>query len=329
MIQERGWESFCEAPEPIPMSIVREFYANARADQNGYSVVRGLTVDYTLEAIRRLIGGTERRPTEEDWVQISRRLMDLDEIIGGLCVLGTEWKTNPSTNERLSFPASAMSRYGRAWNLFVCANIMPSGHPHDVPVARAILLYGIVRGEYVDIAYIIHQNIVKFLSTSTRGAIPHATIVTKLCTAVGVRWSADEQLQSPSAPIDHSIIERLPEEGIGRPHPRGRGYVYGGRHHQPPATAGPSRPPATAGPSRRVVQHSGFSDSQYRRLARRMDTMHDMHSRFAQDLTQALGTAFRATGVDIEWPVFGAGMAYPPADSSPDEGEASDHSDSF
>ena len=46
MIRNRGWESFCEAPAPVPMSIVREFYANARADQNGYSVVRGLTVDY-------------------------------------------------------------------------------------------------------------------------------------------------------------------------------------------------------------------------------------------------------------------------------------------
>ena len=29
MIRNRGWESFCEAPEPVPMSIVREFYANA------------------------------------------------------------------------------------------------------------------------------------------------------------------------------------------------------------------------------------------------------------------------------------------------------------
>ena len=54
-----------------------------------------------------------------------------------------------------------------------------------------------------------------------------------------------------------------------------------------------------------------------------MDMMHDMHSRFARDLTQALGTAFRATGVDVEWPVFGADMIYPP----PDQGEESDRSD--
>ena len=170
-------------------------------------------------------------------------------------------------------------------------------------------------------------------------AIPHATIVTRLCVAVGVSWSAEEQLQMPSAPIDHAIIERLPEWDGGIPHPMGMGYrdSRGGRARAPPP-ASPDRAHATpdrarAGPSQ-IVEHSGiggrgFSDSQYRRLTRRMDMMHDMHSRFARDLTQALGTAFRATGVDVEWPVFGADMVYPPADSSPDEGEESDGSGSF
>ena len=146
--------------------------------------------------------------------------MDLDYIISILCVPETVWKTNPSTNERLSFPTSTMNRYARAWNLFICASIVPSGHPHDVTADRAILLYGILRGENVDIAYVIHQNILRFLRSHTRGGIPHATIVTKLCTAVGVRWAAEEQLQLPIAAIDHGLIERLPEWDGGRPYPR-------------------------------------------------------------------------------------------------------------
>ena len=53
--------------------------------------------------------------------------------------------------------------------------------------------------------------------------------------------------------------------------------------------------------------------------------MHDIHQRFAFDLTQALGSAFQAQGVTVQWPVFGAGMQYPPPDSPPaDEGEDSD-----
>ena len=93
---------------------MREFYANARVDQNGYSVVRGMTVDYNLEAIRGIIGGEARRPDEDDWVLMSRESMDLGKIVRDLCVPGTEWKRNHTSNERLSFHASAMNRYARA-----------------------------------------------------------------------------------------------------------------------------------------------------------------------------------------------------------------------
>ncbi|KAL8126647.1 hypothetical protein AgCh_013778 [Apium graveolens] len=58
-----------------------------------------------------------------------------------------------------------------------------------------------------------------------------------------------------------------------------------------------------------------------------MDAMHDIQSRFARDLIQALGTAFRATRVDIQWPVFGEDSVYPPLDTPetpPVEGEDSD-----
>ena len=285
-----------------------------------------------METIQALIGGTEMGTMQDDWVRKDKRNIDLDQIVYELCIPGTTWKRNPSTNVRVSFPASTMNRYARAWNLFICHSIMPSGHHHDVTVDRAILLFGILSGKYVDIAYVIHQNIMRFLRSRTGVAIPHATIVTKLCTAVGVRWSADEQLQMPGAAIDHAIIERLPEWQGGYASLRGLGYrdADGRRMRAPPPIspvreiAGPSEPVESSGTGRR-----GFSDSQFRRLARRMDTMHDMHSRFARDLTQALGTAFRATGVDVEWPMFGADMNYPPADSSPDEGEESDRSDSL
>ena len=37
MIAEKGWITFCESSEAVPMSVVREFCANAKADKNGYS----------------------------------------------------------------------------------------------------------------------------------------------------------------------------------------------------------------------------------------------------------------------------------------------------
>ena len=47
MIRDKGWETFCESPEAVPLNIVREFYANASVNKNGYSYVRGMTGDYT------------------------------------------------------------------------------------------------------------------------------------------------------------------------------------------------------------------------------------------------------------------------------------------
>ena len=43
MIAEKGWIVLCEAPEAIPLSVVRDFYANTKDERNGFSVVRGLT----------------------------------------------------------------------------------------------------------------------------------------------------------------------------------------------------------------------------------------------------------------------------------------------
>ena len=52
--------------------------------------------------------------------------------------------------------------------------------------------------------------------------------------------------------------------------------------------------------------------------------MYESQSRFAQELTQALGTAFRGLGADIQWPIYGEGYVYPPPDTPPPEGDDDD-----
>ena len=54
--------------------------------------------------------------------------------------------------------------------------------------------------------------------------------------------------------------------------------------------------------------------------------MYESQSRFAQELTQALGTAFRGLGANIQWPVYGEDSAYPPPDTPPSEGDDDDSS---
>ena len=73
-------------PETVPLSIVREFYANAKAEKNGFSVVRGMTVDYRPAAIHRVIHQGSKPRTADDWTFKSRADVDLDYILSELCV---------------------------------------------------------------------------------------------------------------------------------------------------------------------------------------------------------------------------------------------------
>jgi len=326
MIAEKGWIAFCESPEAVPMSVVREFYANAKAEKNGFSVVRGLTVDYHPAAIRRVIGQRERKPEEENWNEKTAEDFDLDLICATLCRPGTVWTRSPGNNEYRHFPAIAMNRYARAWNAFICANILPSSHAHEVTVERAQLLWGILNEEYyVDLGEFIYQGILKFLRGAKHMNIPYASTVTKLCRAVGVNWPAHEQLQLPAAPIDSGTLNGMQEWTGGEPEEHGLGYrLPGGRPARGATMARPGRGEAS---SSRAQEGAGMGDAQYRRLSRRMDAMYETQSRFAQELTLALGTAFRGLGADIQWPVFGEDSAYPPPDTPPTEGDDDDDSE--
>lgn len=79
MIQQRGWES-------VPLTIIRDFYANAKAEKNGFSVVRGIKVDYRPEAIRMVVGGKNKPRNAENWVLREKGTIDLDAIVYEMCV---------------------------------------------------------------------------------------------------------------------------------------------------------------------------------------------------------------------------------------------------
>ncbi|XP_074374241.1 uncharacterized protein LOC141714632 [Apium graveolens] len=101
----------------------------------------------------------------------------------------------------------------------------------------------------------------------------------------------------------------------GKPDPKGLGYSFDmlpGKRPYDQYYAGGSKFSRESGwraqlgeeiESSQLKESSKKSSTQYRRLAWRMDAMHDIHSQFARDLTQTLGIAFRATGVDIQWPM--------------------------
>ncbi|XP_074382954.1 uncharacterized protein LOC141724640 [Apium graveolens] len=204
-----------------------------------------------------------------------------------------------------------MERFARTWNYFICANIMPSSHVHEITMEHARLLWGILQGDYIDLGMVIYQGILRFLRGGTTCAIPYASVMTKLCVAVGVHWTTHEQLQLSSAPIDSATLHSMVEWYGGKPDSKGLGYSYahlpggvpmkattsGGSQHARRA-AWRAQYGEEAGSSQQQQQQeeaageemgAGLSSTQYRRLARRMDAMHDIHSLFVRDLTRHLG----------------------------------------
>ena len=96
----------------------------------------------------------------------------MDLIVATLCVPETHWKFKRDTTDYFTFPALCMNRYARAWNSFICANIMPSSHVHEITVEHACLLWGILQGDYIDLGMVIYQGILRFFRGGTIGAIP-------------------------------------------------------------------------------------------------------------------------------------------------------------
>lgn len=318
---------FCEFANKVPLNVVHEFYANAKVEKNDITVVRGMSVDYSPRAIRTLLGPRAKPKGAVDWSLMKRDDVDLDVVIAELCIPGTVWKFRPGTTERTTFPSSSLTKFARVWFLFICSNIIPSSHVADVTVERAILLWGILKGEYVDLGNLINQNIHRFLGGPSSAGMPHASIITKLCDIVGVRGYEDEPVQSAMAPIDDVSISRMAEWSGGVPHPRGLGYLVGGAGTSGQGADAPPRVPrvpraSRAGPSQGSVDMSAL-DTHFRRFNRRIDAMHASNREFDEDMTASLCAAFQSMGTTVQWPVFGARTQYPPPDS-PEEGDDAD-----
>lgn len=208
MIRKREWVGLTATPTPIPMSIVREFYANVKVTMNDIAIVQGVKIDFRPTAIRTIFRLTERPPIgAANWITGVHMATNLELVIAELCVPGMKWTYKVGTNQPLIFPVAALNRHAKAWNLFICAKLLPSSHQHEITAERAIILWGIITCKYIDVGHLIHQNILKYLRGSTTGSIPH------------------EQMQYPSQDITHATIAKFEYWAGGEPHLRGRGFI--------------------------------------------------------------------------------------------------------
>lgn len=125
---------------------------------------------------------------QENWVEVGQFETDLERVIEDLCVPGIKWNYKQGTNTHTNFPSSALNRYVKALNLFICAKLMPSTHQHDISAEKAIILWGIITGKYIYVGHLLHQNMLRYMRGSTTSSIPYASVVAHLCAKARVDW---------------------------------------------------------------------------------------------------------------------------------------------
>lgn len=211
-------------PGPMVVSLVKQFYANAKNIANSVVQVRGKLVSYD----RITINSYFNLPTMRDnsYLKWGMFHYDLDYVIQRLCKSRTTWTLKQNTTEKVSFPHTTLSRYGKAWYSFLCANLMPTRHQNNVTKEQAILLFVIVTNLLVDVGLIMNESIARFLHESTMGELPHASLITGLCRQAQVQWSANELVQPPITIIDHGIIQRYKVWEGGISHQEGRDSLW-------------------------------------------------------------------------------------------------------
>lgn len=204
VVRERCWLGVVARLVPALIAIFWEFYTNTKETQSGISFVRGFQVDYRPPAIREVFCLPNPLTGWVNWVEVEQFKTDLNRVITNLWVPGTKWNYKVGTDTPANFPYSALNKYAKAWNLFIWANRMPSTHQQNISAERAIILWGIITGKYVDVGHLLHQNMLRYMQGRTTGSIPYTSVVMHLWAQAGVDWE-DKQVQMSSQGITHAL----------------------------------------------------------------------------------------------------------------------------
>ncbi|EOY09125.1 Uncharacterized protein TCM_024515 [Theobroma cacao] len=86
------------------MLVVQEFYANSIKHEDGRAYVRGCQVFFDADTINQFYNTLDIR--NDEYSQLVNGDIDLDEVLGSINILGTEWKVHKGVP--ISFKVNAM-----------------------------------------------------------------------------------------------------------------------------------------------------------------------------------------------------------------------------
>ena len=207
LIEQRGWEKFCEHRKTGYAAVVREFYSNLVGRKENSIFVRGVWLPYGANSINEVYGMAGQRhgskfkkllanPNRE---KIFRRLTDGK-------VQWDQEKGAPKTIKR-----GDLTEEAKVWFYFLASVMVPTKHVCTVREQEVIMLYAIVKGYKLNAGEVIENSIMRYHEGNKRGLIPHPAIITRLCIRAGMKGSWAEEEECPNAsPLTLTRISKGP-----------------------------------------------------------------------------------------------------------------------
>ncbi|MED6196684.1 hypothetical protein PIB30_049615 [Stylosanthes scabra] len=197
-ILKRGWRRLASPRSEVAKAMIREFYANvarteeqvAGLDQHPYtSYVRGVEIDFSLENMRRVMRFKEETPeAQHNYHHRHPTNEELNEVLRDFCEEGATWKMGKGRNPKpIQLRRPELHPLARGWQEFIINNLAPTGNKSEITVARAMLIYSIIRGDEIRAEEIIADNIILISQgLGGKGKLGYPSTIYKLCKAAKI-----------------------------------------------------------------------------------------------------------------------------------------------
>ena len=185
LIEQRGWEKFCEHRKTWYAAVVREFYSNLVGRKENSVFVRGVWVPYGAETINAMYGMAGKRHGSKFKKLLANP--NREKIVRKLTDGKVQWdqeKGAPRTINR-----GDLTEEAKVWFYFLASNMVPTKHICTVREQEAIILYAILKGYKLNAGAVIENSIMRYHEGNKIGLIPHPTTITRLCIRAGVKGS--------------------------------------------------------------------------------------------------------------------------------------------
>ncbi|RYR30055.1 hypothetical protein Ahy_B01g054855 [Arachis hypogaea] len=185
-IRKRRWEELTSPATRINTNIIREFYANVpridmREPPTYKSYVRGVEVDFSPDAIKKVLKLKSVRFDEPGYQQRLNEEQDYEEIARDICFENSEWEGD-NKNRYKFLKRCNLTPEAKGWYELMKRSILGTVNTSEVNRERALMLHCIMVGGEIRVHEILARDIQKIAEKNSAGPwLYYPSTIWRLC----------------------------------------------------------------------------------------------------------------------------------------------------